>query len=195
VLDDVVTADRRHRDTTGHALGLWQKHWPDDPLTTIPGLGPICASTIRSWWRDATHLASAEGTVAHAGLNPSVWEPGLTEAPSRPITKQGSAELRLVLCQAVNVARRREPQLAGHYRRLRPNVATTTCRPTPPLPRKLACRAWVIATTDQICQPRDLDGNPISLTDATARGVEVAVPDRVRTRRRGHVRKGRLNLT
>ena len=61
--------------------------------------------------------------------------------------------------------------------------------------RKLACRAWVIATTGRIYQPRDLDENPISLADAAALAVELAVPDEVRSRRRGNARKGRLNLS
>ena len=59
--------------------------------------------------------------------------------------------------------------------------------------RKLACRAWAIATTARVYEPRDLDGNPMSLADAAALAVELAIPDEVRTRRRGNTRKGRLN--
>ena len=44
MLDDIATADRRYRNATDHALGLWQQHWPDDPLVSIPGLGPIWAT-------------------------------------------------------------------------------------------------------------------------------------------------------
>ena len=51
MLADINTADRRHRNVppTRH-WGCGQQHWPDDVLTSIPGLGPICASTIRGWW-------------------------------------------------------------------------------------------------------------------------------------------------
>ena len=195
MLDDIATTDRRHRDATDHALGLWQQHWPDDPLVSIPGLGPICASTIRGWWGDATHLKSAKAATAHAGLNPSVWESGLTEAPSRRITKQGPAELRLALYQAANVARRRDPQLAEHYRRLMTERGHNHISANTAIARKLACRAWVIATTARLYEPRDLEGNPISLADAAALAVELAVPDEIRSRRRGNTRKGRLNLT
>jgi len=193
MLGDINTADQRCQGATDQALRLWQQHWPDDVLTTIPGLGPICASTIRGWWGDATHLASAKAATAHAGLNPSMWSSGLSEAPSRRITKQGPAELRLALYQAANVARRRDPQLAEHYRRLMTERGHNHISANTAVARKLACRAWAIATTDQPYQPRDLDGNPLSLNDAAALAVELAVADNVRSRTRGHTRRGRLN--
>ena len=61
--------------------------------------------------------------------------------------------------------------------------------------RKLACRAWAIATTGRPYQTRDLDGNPLSLTAAADLAVEYAVTDDVRSRTRGHTRRGRLNPT
>ncbi len=195
MLDDIDTADQRHQRATNQALGLWQQHWPDDVLTTIPGLGPICASTIRGWWGDATHLHTAKAAAAHAGLNPSMWASGLSESPSRRITKQGPAELRLALYQAANVARRRDPQLAAHYRRLMVERGHNHISATTAIARKLACRAWAIATKAQPYQPRDLDGNPLSLTDAADLAVELAVPDDVRARTRGHTQRGRLNPT
>jgi len=164
-------------------------------LTSIPGLGPICASTIRGWWGDATHLHSAKAATAHAGLNPSMWSSGLTESPSRRITKQGPAELRLALYQAANVARRRDPQLAQHYRRLMVERGHNHISANTAIARKLACRAWAIATTGRPYQPRDLDGNALSLTDAATLAVELAVPDDTRSRTRGHTRRGRLNPT
>ena len=75
------------------------------------------------------------------------------------------------------------------------NAATTTSQPTTAVARKLACRAWAIATTGRPYQPRDLDGNPLSLTDAATLAVELAVPDNIRSRTRGHTRQGRLKPT
>ena len=118
MLDDIAAAERRQVDATDHAVALWEQHWPSDVLTTIPGLGPICASAIRGWWGNAQQFPTSKAAVAHTGLNPSMWSSGLSEAPSRKITKQGPAELRLALYQAANVARRRDPHLAVHYRRL-----------------------------------------------------------------------------
>jgi hypothetical protein len=133
--------------------------------------------------------------VAHTGLNPSIWSSGLTESPSRRITKQGPAELRLALYQAANVARRHDPQLAEHYRRLMVERGHNHISANPAIARKLACRAWAIATTGRTCQPRDLDGNPISSKEATTLAAELTIPDEIRGRRRGHTRRGRLNPT
>jgi transposase len=193
MLNDIGNADRRHQHATNQALKLWQQHWPDDVLTSIPGLGPICASTIRGWWGNASHLPTAKAATAHAGLNPSMWSSGLSEAPSRRITKQGPAELRLALYQAANVARRRDPQLAAHYRRLMVERGHNHISATTATARKLACRAWAIATTGRSYQPRDLDGNPLSLTEAAALAAELAVGDDIRSRTRGHTQRGRLN--
>jgi transposase len=193
MLDDIGTTDRRHDDATSHALELWQQHWPDDVLTTIPGLGPICASAIRGWWGNATQFPTAKAAAAHTGPNPSMWSSGLTEAPSRRITKQGPAELRLALYQAANVARQRDPQLAEHYRRLMTERGHHHISANTAVARKLACRAWAIATTSQPYEPRDLDDNPVSYDHAAALATELAVDDETRSRRRGHTRRGRLN--
>lgn len=193
MLSDIETADRRNQTATDQALMLWQRHWPGDVVTSIPGLGPICASTIRGWWGDASHLHTAKAAAAHAGLNPSMWSSGLTEAPSRRITKQGPAELRLALYQAANIARRRDPQLAAHYRRLMVERGHNHISANTAVARKLACRAWAVATTGEPYEPRDLDGSPLSLTEAAALAVELAVPDDVRARTRGQTRRGRLN--
>jgi len=195
MLGDIETADRRHADATSQAFGLWEQHWPDDVLTSIPGLGPVCASAIRGWWGNATQFVSAKAAVAHAGLNPSVWSSGLTEAPSRKITKQGPSELRLALYQAANVARRRDPQLAEHYRRLMVERGHNHISATTAIAHKMACRAWAIATSGRPYEPRDLNGNPITIDQAAALAVELTVPDQTRFRRRGHTRRGRLNTS
>lgn len=195
MLGDINTADQRCQGATDQALALWQQHWPDDVLVSIPGLGPICASTIRGWWGDATHLETAKAATAHAGLNPSMWSSGLSESPSRRITKQGPAELRLALYQAANIARRRDPQLAEHYRRLMTERGHNHISANTAVARKLACRAWAIATTGNPYQPRDLDGTPLTLPEAAHRAAELAVPDQIRARTRGQSRRGRLNPT
>jgi transposase len=195
MLDDVAIADQRQADATGQAIGLWQQHWPDDPLITIPGMGPVCSAAIRGWWGYATQFPSAKAAVAHAGLNPSMWSSGLSESPSRRITKQGPAELRLALYQAANIARRHDPQLAEHYRRLMVERGHNHISANTATARKLACRAWAIATTDKAYQPKDLNGNPVSYAQATTLAADLAVPDEIRARRRGHARRGRLSPT
>ena len=55
------------------------------------------------------------------GSQPVQLGVGLSASPSRPITKQGPAELRLAYYQAANIARRHDPELADFYRRLMVN--------------------------------------------------------------------------
>ena len=132
--DDIALADQRRDATTDHALQCWKQQWANDVLLSVLGVGPICASTTRAWWGQGTHLRSAKAAGAFIGLNPSNWESGLSASPSRSITKEGPAAMRLAYYQAANVARRRDPQLAFHYRKLMSNAVTPTSKRTALLP-------------------------------------------------------------
>jgi transposase len=173
---------------------LWQASWPDDVLTTIPGVGPISAAATRAWWGDGHQLPSAKAAASFIGLNPSNWESGLTASPSRKITKEGPPALRLAYYQAANIARRHDPGLAAHYRTLmverRHNHISATCA----VARKLAGRTWAVLQTGEPYELRDLDGNPIDWTTATTLAHSLAVP--TDARRRAHAtthRRGRLS--
>ncbi len=184
-------ADAKVATTTGRALDRWQQLWPDDVLCTIPGIGPICAASIRGWWGEGTHLRSAKAAAAHVGLNPSRWESGQYRSPSRHITKQGPADLRLALYQGANVARHHDPGLAAHYRRLMCDRGHTHISATSAVARKLACRAWKVLQDQQPYELRDLDGNPIDTAAAQRLCGELAVPADTRRRNRA-TRRGRL---
>jgi transposase len=190
-LDDIAIADAKLATTTERALERWQQLWPDDVLRTIPGIGPICAASIRGWWGEGTHLRSAKAAAAHVGLNPSNWESGQYRSPSRHITKQGPADLRLLLYQAANVTRHHDPGLAAHYHRLMCDRGHTHISATSAIARKLAGRAWKILQTQQPYEVRDLDGNPIDPVTAKAICAELAVPTDTRRRNRA-TQQGRL---
>ena len=68
---------------------------------------------------DATHFVEANEADAYVGVNPSNWSSGQTSQPSRAVTKEGPAALRLAFHQAANVARTLDPQLAAFSRKLR----------------------------------------------------------------------------
>ena len=191
LLDDVTWADNRRRRATLKAVTYWRVAWPDDVLQSVPGVGPICAAATRGWWGDSTQLRSAKAAASFIGLNPSNWESGLTAAPSRPITKQGPPALRLAYYQAANVARRRDPALAAHYRKLRVERRHTHMQANCAVARKLAARTWAVLQTGQPYQYRDLDANPISESEAAELAVSFAVPTDVQARTRAS-RRGRL---
>jgi transposase len=195
LLRDIAVADDRHLEATVKVTELWQKGWPDDVLLSVPGIGPVCAAATRAWWDDADHLPTAKTAAAFVGLNPSNWESGLTAAPSRPITKEGPPAMRLAYYQAANVARRHDPELAAHYRKLmveqRHNHISATCA----IARKLACRAWAVLQSGEPYELRDLDANPIDWATATAIAATLAVPEPVRRRARASTnKKGRLSI-
>ncbi len=193
LLDDIAVADRRTQTATEHALGCWQQRWPDDVLLSVLGVGPICASTTRAWWGDGTHLRSAKAAGAFIGLNPSIWESGLSASPSRSITKEGPAAMRLAYYQAANVARRRDPQLAAHYRKLMCERGHTHIKANCAVARKLAARTWAVLQTGEPYEPRDLDGRPINEATAVELAESLAVPTEHRRRNRAtHPRRGRL---
>lgn len=142
ICGDIDIAEARQAEATKHALDRWRHHWGGDVLLSILGVGPICAATTRAWWGDGSHLRSAKAAGAFVGLNPSNWESGLSASPSRSITKEGPAEMRLAYYQAANVARRRDPQLAAHYRRLMCERGHTHIQANCAVARKLAARTW-----------------------------------------------------
>ncbi len=188
-LDDIAIA--RVTAVTDRAPERWQQLWPEDVLITIPGIGPICSASIRGWWGAGTHIRSAKAAAAHVGLNPSRWESGQYRSPSRHITKEGPADLRLAFYQAANVARHNDPGLAAHYRKLMCDRGHTHISATTAVARKLAGRAWKVLQDQQPYEVRDLDNNPIDSTTARAICAELAVPADTRRRNRA-TRRGRL---
>ncbi len=192
LLGDIDVADAAIARSSEYAAVLWKQYWPDDVLCSIPGIGPMCAGATRGWWGSGAHLPSAKAAAAFVGLNPSNWESGLSASPSRPITKQGPAELRLAYYQAANVARRHDPELADFYRRLMVNRKHNHIKANCAVARKLTCRAWAVLQTGRPYQLRDLDGEKIDQTTATTIAAALAVPDDVRRRARAHQR-GRLS--
>jgi transposase len=193
MLSDIEIADAAQQAATAKAVAIWQAHWPDDPLLSIPGVGQICASATRAWWNQGTQLPTAKAAAAFIGLNPSNWESGLTASPSRPITKEGPAAMRLAYYQAANVARRHDPHLAFHYRKLMVERRHTHMSATCAVARKLACRTWAILHTGRPYQLRDLDGHAIDWATASRIAASLTVPDDQRRRARGTLKQGRLS--
>jgi hypothetical protein len=192
LLSDVAVADETIERAGDYATALWQRCWPDDVLETIPGIGPVCAATTRAWWGSGDQLPSAKAAAAFVGLNPSNWESGLSSSPSRPITKQGPAELRLAYYQAANIARRHDPGLAATYRLLMVERNHNHIKATTAVARKLACRAWAVLASGRPYQLRDLNGEEVDWPTASAIAASLSVPAEVRQRTRNHMTRGRL---
>jgi transposase len=86
-------------------------------LETIPGVGPIVASTAIAVFSDIGRFPDAKHAASYAGLVPSTYSSGDREAYGR-ITKRGSAELRNMLCEAAHHARRPNHPLNPYFVKL-----------------------------------------------------------------------------
>jgi transposase len=107
-------------------------------LTALPGVGELTALVILAEVGDFTRFANARKLAAWAGLTPTVRGSDLVIRHGH-ISKQGSAWLRWILCEAAQTAKR-SPEFASTYqaitRRRGKKIATTA------VARKLLCRAY-----------------------------------------------------
>ena len=107
-------------------------------LTQLPGVGPFTALMILAEVGDVSRFASARQLASWAGLTPTVRGSDRV-AHYGHISKEGSAWLRWVLCEAAQTAKR-SPQFAATFQRIAQRrgkkIATTA------IARKLATRAW-----------------------------------------------------
>lgn len=86
-------------------------------LQTVPGVGPIVAATTLAVLGDVRRFPSAKEVGSYVGLVPATYQSGDRSAAGR-ITKRGSSELRTVLCQAAQHARRAGHPFHPHFARV-----------------------------------------------------------------------------
>jgi transposase len=118
------------------------QHARSDPrvrvLTQLPGVGPFTALVLLAEIGEVTRFSSARKLAAWAELTPTVRGSDRTVRHGH-ISKQGSAWVRWILCEAAQTAKR-HPQFAASYqaiaRRRGKKIATTA------VARKLVTRAY-----------------------------------------------------
>jgi transposase len=107
-------------------------------LTVLPGVGEFTALMILAEVGDISRFPNARKLAAWAGLTPTVRGSDLSVRHGH-ISKQGSAWLRWILCEAAQTAKR-HPDFAATYtamvRRRGKKIATTA------IARKLLTRAF-----------------------------------------------------
>jgi transposase len=185
LLGDLASAKERLERVGDQAERFWELLDGDDRLLrSSPGMGPRTALTVRAYMRYATQFDTAKEAQAYVGINPSNWSSGQTGSPSRQITKEGPAVLRLACYQAANVARSHDPELAEFYRHLMVERGHFHAKATCAIARKLVARTWATLSSGALYQLRDVDGRPVTKREATAIGATYAVPQSVRVRSR-----------
>jgi transposase len=86
-------------------------------LTTMPGVGPITSMTMIAYLNDWQRFGSAKQAASYSGLVPRTYHSAESERFGR-ITKTGSAELRAMLCEAAQHARRKSHPLNAMFRKI-----------------------------------------------------------------------------
>jgi transposase len=86
-------------------------------LQTIPGVGPIVSLTAVAVLDDVTRFDEAKHVGSYAGLVPQTYSSGESERYGR-ITKRGSGELRAMLIQAAQHARKKGHPLHSFQARI-----------------------------------------------------------------------------
>jgi len=129
------------------------QHAKADPrvkiLTVLPGVGELTALMILAETGDIGRFPTARKLAAWAGLTPTVRGSDQTVRHGH-ISKQGSAWLRWILCEAAQTAKR-HPDFAATYqqitRRRGKKIATTA------IARKLLTRAYHLLADAQAATP------------------------------------------
>ena len=188
-LADMAIADARIERATTATQRYWEQLYGDDPLlSSVPGVGPVIAPTIRGFLIDGSGFTGAKQVCSYVGMTPSNWSSGNTvDHRGRAITKEGPAVLRLAFYQAANVARTRDPQLAEFYYRLMVTHGHCHTQATVAVARKLIERTWTVLTRQQPYQLRDVDQTPVTIRAAKQIiASKYVVPEHVRKRSRAH---------
>jgi transposase len=89
-------------------------------LSSIPGIGPILAVTIRYEIDDIERFMSAGKLCSYAGLVPSTYSSGNRTYQGK-ITKQGNKWLRWAMIEAAQQAPSKDLWLKGFYQRISKN--------------------------------------------------------------------------
>jgi transposase len=188
LLADLAAGNDRVDRAAEQATTYWERLYGDDALlVSLPGMGPVTAPAVRAFLGDGSRFDSAKAVANYAGITPSNWSSGTMNQPSRAITKEGPAALRLAFYLAGNAARRTDPQFAALYHRLMTRAGHCHSQATIAVARKLAERTWTVLTRGTPYRLQDPDGQPITTRAAKALiAQQFTVPEDIRSRARAH---------
>lgn len=100
-----------------HELG--QKLPGYQALLSMPGFGPVTATTVLAEVMDIGRFKSADALIAYAGLDPVNKRSGSSVHTEGQISRNGSRYLRHAVVIAAEFARRHNPVLARLFERLK----------------------------------------------------------------------------
>lgn len=166
----------------------YEHAYPNDVIRTLPGVGPVVASIVRATVGDASAFKNAAAFRAYTGLVPRESSSGESERRGS-ISKAGPDLLRWALYLAADVARKHDPHLADLYRRLMVERGRHHNQALCAVATHLADRIYALLRENRPYELRDLDGTPVTASEAKAIAIGLAVDpatrQRLRNRKRG----------
>lgn len=106
------------REVDAAIAELLDSVFPDQVLTSIPGIGTVSAAAILAEIGDVGRFQTKQDFVGYCGLYPIVWESGQAKRRYR-MTSKGNRMLKMTLLIASAAARQYNPTIAVYYDRLR----------------------------------------------------------------------------
>lgn len=97
---------------------LLEELYPDEKLTTIPGIGKVSAAAILAEIGDIARFEDKIRFTGYCGLYPVVWESGQAKRRYQ-MTRKGNRMLKMTLLVLSAPARLYNPVISAFYERLR----------------------------------------------------------------------------
>lgn len=136
-------------------------------LCQLPGVGLLAAMTFLTEMGDLNRFDNRRQVGAYLGLCPASNESGEINDRKGRITRQGSARLRKILCQAAWTAVRRDAELKASYLRIKQGQAKRSKKAIVAIMRKLGIKMWHAAVECGVSS--ELEGRPRPLAADIAR--------------------------
>lgn len=114
----VLAINRQLAELDAEIAVVLAESFPDQQLTSIPGIGPVTAATVLAEVGDGARFPDKTRFVGYCGLYPTVWESGTVQRRFR-MTWKGNRHLKMALMVATASARQHNPTIRALYERLR----------------------------------------------------------------------------
>lgn len=147
-------------------------------LKLMPGVGTLTAMVFLTELGELARFANRRQLAAYLGLAPSAYESGTHDDRKGHITRQGSARVRHVLCQAAWAAVRCCKESKATYEKIRRGTSKRTKIAIVALMRRLAIAMWHTALSPEaaaLLDEIDRGKNPAKAPAENAAGGAAAL--------------------
>jgi transposase len=166
---------------------LYGKLHPTNALRSIPGIGAALGPLVLGVLHEAGRFAGLHQLRGFCGLFPRTNSSGGADQPGQAITQSGNNRIKRALYLAADAARRIDPELAAVYWRLMVRKGHHHKQALCAVATRLVNRIGKVLRTGEPYELRDMDGNPISVTQGKNIVAErFTIPTEVRNARRRH---------